>query len=609
MLKKKGRLDKARQAKKIEELNQALEKRRKLRVAPALEKRRKLAPADVGGDYDSDSDYAPTSSVESNGGCSLSAFTRNASKRAQGRQALAVGEDFRADAERSSCGSASNSSLALADQSVRKLKRLGSGMKVASKAGATQRRRSKAARGHGSDAVGQCQEKTTRKSAGQDDQSDSASSLDRPLYRRRPAAQSSSAPQVDSSDIDRPRCDQGRQGVAHVADQQVPDQQTLNVTAPPPDGATVELKWDPTIYKENNGWFKAIVIATSHDGRLVAPGRDRVRRLVEKGFSIVQYVDDNSRFVHLLDEMHHVSKFGDKVDAWRLLSSPAACSADQPDRGAANGGEEGGSSGTAAGGARARAGVAAPGAVDPAVTQPLLNLSSGARPAAKQLDGHAAVAQPKRKSENVWGRSFCFDVYKNLKPGQFRLGIARYSAGHFNVIRQMPKQGGFPKEADITIYVTLTSKVCYIAYTEETGPTLFILSKLRKPKGTDWSNTLRGYQMFSTEEALSRVDAEDDTKHKGCATSLGAKSLRYELTVDKARGRTTYHPTDWEVSMDVRCIVGMVRLAQDTQRDDYDRTMHSTWPAKTSLIFTGVAYSESHSERGELIPLARQSPR
>ena len=460
-------------------------------------------------------------------------------------------------------------------------RRLGGGQKVAGHAGGTQRRQSVAATGS-RDAVGKRQRRLS------------------------PTAQSSSesAQQVAPLDDDIPLFEQRQQAVAQVPDEQVADQHALNGTAPPPDGATVELKWDPTIYKEGNGWFKAIVIATSTTGRLAAPGRDK-RRLVETGFSIVQYVADNSRFVHLLDETHHVSKWGNKVDAWRLLSSPAACSADQPDRGAANGGEEGGSSGTAAGGARA--GVAAPGVVDPAVTQQLLNLSSGARPAAKQPDGHSAVTQPKRKSENVWGRSYCFDVYKTLKPGQFRLGIARYLAGHFNVTRQMPNQGGFPKEADITIFVTVTSKVCYIAYTEETGPTLFLLTKLRQPNKADWSNTLRGYQMFSTEQALSRVDSEDDIKYKGCATSLGATSLRKELQVDKASAQMTYHPSDWEVSMDVRCIVGVVRRVQDTERGSYDRAMHSTWPKKTSLIFTGRAYSESHSEQGELLALASQS--
>ena len=100
--------------------------------------------------------------------------------------------------------------------------------------------------------------------------------------------------------------------------------------------------------------------------------------------------------------------------------------------------------------------------------------------------------------------------------------------------------------------------------------------------------------MFTTEQALARVDEEKDTLYLGCAKSLGAVSLREELAVDKSRHQTTYHPTDWEVSMDVRCIVGVVRRAQDTHRETYDRTMHSSWPAKSSLIFTGLAYAESH---------------
>ena len=95
------------------------------------------------------------------------------------------------------------------------------------------------------------------------------------------------------------------------------------------------------------------------------------------------------------------------------------------------------------------------------------------------------------------------------------------------VTRQMLAQGGgFPAKANITIFVTAgTSTVCYIACTEETGPVVFMLKQIRKPVGSDWSNTLRGYQMYTTqtEKALARVDAEDDTKHFGCATSLGAK--------------------------------------------------------------------------------------
>ena len=507
----------------------------------------------------------------------------------------AGGEASREDHGAESCGGSIDSSLAGTRGSG------GGGIRGRSPGGcgrnvSVSRRRSRSMAGRGRDSAGRCQERTG--SAGRDDKSESVSS------------KSSSAPKEgDSSGDDRP------------------------FTAPPPNGATVEIKWDPTQWKEVDGWFKATVIETS-TGKLAAPpslGRRRRRRIVEAGFTIVEY-EDNSRVVHLLDGVHHVSSWGNKVDAWRLVSSPAA-SADQAERasGAANGGAapaaapaevplaergpdggtSGGTNGSTAGGARPP--VAAPGAElskDPVVTQTLLgsDLSSGARPAAnpQKPDGRVAGTHYTRGGQNVWSISYCLGVYNNLAPGQFRLGSARYTAGNYNVTRQMPAQGGgFPAEANITIFVTAgTSTVCYIACTEETGPVVFMVKQIRKPVDSDWSNTLRGYQMYTTEQALARVDAEDDTKHKGCAASLGAKSLRCELAVDKSREQTTYHPTDWEVSMDVRCIVGVVRLAQDTERGSYDRAMHSTWPKKTSLIFTGVAYSESHSEQGALLSLS-----
>ena len=288
------------------------------------------------------------------------------------------------------------------------------------------------------------------------------------------------------------------------------DRHTLKFTAPPPNGATVEIKWDPTQWKEVDGWFKATVIETS-TGKLAAPpslGRRRRRRIVEAGFTIVEY-EDNSRVVHLLDGVHHVSSWGNKVDAWRLVSSPAA-SADQAERasGAANGGAapaaapaevplaergpdggtSGGTNGSTAGGARPA--VAAPGAElskDPVVTQTLLgsDLSSGARPAAnpQKPDGRVAGTHYTRGGQNVWSISYCLGVYNNLAPGQFRLGSARYTAGNYNVTRQMPAQGGgFPAEANITIFVTAgTSTVCYIACTEETGPVVFMVKQIRKP--------------------------------------------------------------------------------------------------------------------------------
>jgi hypothetical protein len=413
----------------------------------------------------------------------------------------------------------------------------------------------------------------------------------------------------DSSEEDNVPLSRRQAVVAEARAAVVADARILNATAQPPVGAKVDIKWDPTKWPERGGWSKARVTAIS-DGRLPAPGRCK-RKIVEAGYSVVEYDNDKNRYVHLLDEAHHVSILGDLENAWRLVSSSddahevgsGACR----DAGSASlRGEEaadedddvtvfavGTSLAPPAVGAAADSGPILPMTAD-APDDDIIS-AGGARAGAAPVAAKPVVTDIRsRKPPNVWSRAYCFDVFQKLSPGQFRLGVAKHFAGSYNVTRQMPTKGRFPKEADITIHVTTTSRVCYIAYTEETGPTLFMVTQITRPRDSDWSNTLRGYQMFTTEQALARVDVEPDTQHLGCATSLGAVSLRKELTVDKSSHQMTYHPTDWEVSMDVRRVVGVVRRAQDTQRKTYDRTMHASWPAKTSLIFTGLPYSESH---------------
>lgn len=410
-------------------------------------------------------------------------------------------------------------------------------------------------------------------------------------------------------------------------------------------GAKVEIKWQQ---KQCTGWFKGTVTAIS-GGKLPAPARGSKgrRRVVAAGYSVVQYDVDKTHYVHLLDKAHHVSNWGDRGDAWRLACGPDDANNVGLEAGrnaelhaAAYSNDDASTSLGRSTSSPACVGLTAPAAVDDddlplfpflanarnsdcnspaggdragaaaqiAIAPDLFDAESrrstggsrGAKRAAEMLKpgGTVAVARPKpRRDVNVWSLDYCFDVFEMIQPEEFRLSIAKYSVGgSYIVTRQMPTKGGFPKEADIRIEVkTEKSRVCYIAYTMETGTTLFMVNQIRRPNGTDWSNTLRGYQMFTTEQALIRVDTESDTIFKGYATSMGATSLRAELTVDTNRCRTTYHPTDWEVSMDVRCIVGVVRQAQDTHRESYNRAqMHGQWPAKSSLIFSGVAYSESH---------------
>ena len=197
----------------------------------------------------------------------------------------------------------------------------------------------------------------------------------------------------------------------------------------------------------------------------------------------------------------------------------------------------------------------------------------------------------------MWSLEYCFDVFARLPPEQFRLGTAKYSLGEYLVTRQMPTTSAeFPRGANIKISVkTEESKMYYMAFTKETGLMLFAVTMIRKPIGQDWSRTLAGYQVFTTEEALCRVDTERDIEQKGRAVSLGSASLRHRIAMDRARKWTTYHACDWQVHIDVRCIVGVVRQALATERDQPDRTSHSAsgCHAKASLIYTDQPFSES----------------
>ena len=95
--------------------------------------------------------------------------------------------------------------------------------------------------------------------------------------------------------------------------------------ATPTVGATVAIKWDPTQWAMDKGGWCTGVVKVISDGKAPAPpmqGRKRsCRDIVTAGYSIVDY-GEGGRYVHLLDQAHHVSIWGDKVDAWRLLSSP-----------------------------------------------------------------------------------------------------------------------------------------------------------------------------------------------------------------------------------------------------------------------------------------------
>ena len=409
--------------------------------------------------------------------------------------------------------------------------------------------------------------------------------------------------------------------------------------AAPAVGAKVDIKWDQTKWPDRNGWCRGVVTAIS-DGNLRAPPvpgcRRQAKRVVKANFSIVRYGTDD--FVHKLDREHHVSNWGDRVGAWRLddcrengrsaagmgrgagAVGASAEGAQRRDRGEdvlggtdtddsdnaplfpgpregcfnGSGGAGGDRAGAAARSAIAGCDIASAGAAP----ESQLRLSKEAEAAPRQRDSvraDASVTAPR----NVWSLSFCRNVFGRLPPERFRLGTVRFSAGMCSVTRRMPMGSQFPEDAEIHIPVrTETSKLYYMAYTQETGLAMFAVIGIRRPDGEDWSKTLSVYQVFTSEEALNRVDQERDTVRKGCATSLGKASLRHRIAFDRERGQTTYHACDWLVNIDARCIVGVVRQALAKDRTEpYDWRTHaaSGCPRKASLIYTDLTFSESRN--------------
>ena len=167
-------------------------------------------------------------------------------------------------------------------------------------------------------------------------------------------------------------------------------------------------------------------------------------------------------------------------------------------------------------------------------------------------------------NENVWGIKFCFDAFRNVTPLP---SSVNFSTQYYHVTRRMPKDVQYPQDSSIKFHVKHESaRMHYLAYTEETGVTLFGVTVIRKPVGRDFSRTLRGYQIFTTQQALNYTDRESDTINAGAATSIGARTLRFVLSEDQARQRTTYHATDTQIWMDVRCIVGVVRWQTESER-------------------------------------------
>lgn len=400
-------------------------------------------------------------------------------------------------------------------------------------------------------------------------------------------------------------------------------------------GSKVEIKWDPLLWaKETDGWCPGVVTGIS-DGKLRAPNQQkRGKATVKRGFSIVQY-EGGEQIVHLLDRAHHYTIMGDKVHAWRLVSGQdnagnAQQGAGEAKQGRGRGHQEKAQRAAATGEGRgerackanhqqARSmdggaetddddallfpeGIAGntgwdqtadhsdQSAIPVATTETIALPSSGAREPAIQHSPNRFTGSVK----NVWSMSFCSEVFRKISPANIRPSIARWSTScvGYSITRQMPATGEFSPEANIRFSVQLDSRMYFIAYTVDTGVMLFNVRQIRRPRGTDWSQTLRGYPVFTTAEALNRVDAVTDTRYRGAAPSLGASTLKFIAAQDETRNRKTYHCSDVLRWLDVRCLVGAVRWATVGERaDGYLPGTFKACPKQTDLIYVAEAFS------------------
>jgi hypothetical protein len=195
----------------------------------------------------------------------------------------------------------------------------------------------------------------------------------------------------------------------------------------------------------------------------------------------------------------------------------------------------------------------------------------------------------------VWSKKFCFEYYGS-NPSRFQLSGATYvpaSNGKpvtYEVKRNLSDvQGG-----SIRFPVRMSEhRMFYIVCTEETGPILISVIEVARNQDDDWSQTIRGYRVYTAEEAILRADRiEDILDEKGLVTALGRASLTRIAADDEVNRRTTYHCGDRLFWMDVRNVVGVVRWSPVSHRGQRFTSLTAMHMPGTSIVYVGTSVSE-----------------
>ena len=146
----------------------------------------------------------------------------------------------------------------------------------------------------------------------------------------------------------------------------------------------------------------------------------------------------------------------------------------------------------------------------------------------------------------------------------------------------------------------VANKYCYIMYDDFAGAMMVEVVYISdRPRGGCFENTVKFRRVYSSPEAVNRVDMTHSTRKY-----LGKHDLQTfaDREVDGDPDSVTYHVGDCEYTGDVRKMIGVVRWFTESNRSIHGAKHIKEGRAKwqypeADLVFTGPPFSEKATTR------------
>ena len=243
------------------------------------------------------------------------------------------------------------------------------------------------------------------------------------------------------------------------------------------------------------------------------------------------------------------------------------------------------------------------------VTEAALLPSAGSESLADSVGGGGAPEETKDadddKSEvsvngefgSRWSINFCFKIHNKIwKDGSehrtWKVSRVYYQEDLGGLYASMTRVRGFrcKFQTEIKFNVKVnSSRYHYIMYDQWAGGKLVHVTGLQRPgDGEDWEETVEYRRVYTSKEAANITDI----KNGGERGFLGRKALQELAAADQLNRRTTYHVGDCLYRGDIRDMIGVIRWAVTTCREeDLSGALYSEHK-KADLIYIGPHVSE-----------------